>query len=157
MSSLGARGRVGFVPAGAAGVSLAWTGAWGRATWGPMSTHGSSRIHGDLRRSGCVGGLWAAGALAGYALGRSGTPAVRRFVGQAELARAERLVQRFGSAVLVVCRGVPVLAEASVVVAGTARVRFATFAAAVLTPFVLGIGVPAGAIWVARRLERRAS
>jgi len=91
------------------------------------------------------------------------------------------LMQRFGSTVLVLCRGVPVLAEASVVVAGAARVRFFTFAvvtgaaniglalayalltrlgwggsAAVGMPFVLGIVVPAVAIAVARSVERRA-
>lgn len=120
------------------------------------------------------------GALAGYALGRSGgTPLVERFVGRSELERAERLMARFGSAVLVVCRGVPVLAEASVVVAGAARMRFSTFVwvtgaanlglaaayallssagwggvAAVITPFVLGIVVPGIAIFIAKRLER---
>ncbi|HVR19090.1 MAG TPA: VTT domain-containing protein [Polyangiaceae bacterium] len=121
-----------------------------------------------------------AGALAGYVLGRSGgSAAVERFVGRDELERATRLMARFGSAVLVVCRGVPVLAEASVLVAGAARMRFATFAgvtaaanlglatayallssfgwggaAAVLTPFALGIAVPAVAIALAKRLER---
>jgi uncharacterized membrane protein YdjX (TVP38/TMEM64 family) len=121
-----------------------------------------------------------AGALAGYALGRSGgSTAVERFVGPGELERAERLMARFGSAVIIVCRGVPVLAEASVLVAGAARMRFATFAgvsaaanlglaaayallsrlgssgaAAAVTPFVLGIAVPALAIAVAKRLER---
>jgi uncharacterized membrane protein YdjX (TVP38/TMEM64 family) len=122
-----------------------------------------------------------AGAFAGYALGRSGgAPAVRRFVGDDELARAERLMARYGALVLVVCRGVPVLAEASVLAAGAAKLRFATFAlvtlsanlglasayallsrfgsggaAAVVTPFVLGIAVPGAAILAARRLERR--
>jgi uncharacterized membrane protein YdjX (TVP38/TMEM64 family) len=132
-------------------------------------------VHGALA-------IWlgmTAGALAGYVLGRSGgTPAVERFVGHDELERATRLMDRFGSAVLVVCRGVPVLAEASVLVAGATRMRFATFAtvtaaanlglatayallssfgwggtAAVVTPFVLGVAVPAVAIAVAKRLE----
>jgi uncharacterized membrane protein YdjX (TVP38/TMEM64 family) len=120
-------------------------------------------------------------ALAGYVLGRSGGNAlVGRFVGDDELRRAERLTARFGGAVLVVCRGVPVLAEASVLVAGAARMHFATFvavtgaanlglavayallsrigwsgAAAVVTPFALGIAVPAVAIAIARRFERR--
>ncbi len=127
--------------------------------------------------------IWAGmtvGALAGYALGRSGgTPLVARFVGPGELERVERLMERFGSAVIVVCRGVPVLAEASVLVAGAAKMRFRTFAwmstasnlglalayallstfgwqggAAVITPFVLGLAVPALAIVVARRVER---
>ena len=71
------------------------------------------------------------------------------------------------------------LAEASVVVAGAAKMRFSTFAwvtgaaylglaaayavlssagwggaAAVITPFVLGIAVPGVAIFIAKRLER---
>lgn len=122
-----------------------------------------------------------AGALLGYALGRSGgTPLVARLVGASELERAQRLMARFGSAVIVVCRGVPVLAEASVLVAGAARMRFRTFAwvsaaanlglalayallssfgwqggAAVFTPFVLGIAVPGVAIAIARRFERQ--
>lgn len=124
----------------------------------------------------------SAGALAGYALGRSGgAPVVARVMGRSELERAERLMARYGSAMLVLCRGVPVLAEASVLVAGAAKLGFATFAwvtaaanlglalaysllsvfgwsgpAAVLTPFALGIGVPAAAIALTKRLERRA-
>lgn len=124
-----------------------------------------------------------AGALAGYAVGRSGgTPLVERFVGRSELERAERLMARFGAAMLVVCRGVPVLAEASVVAAGAAKMSFVKFswvtvaanlglaaayallssfessgAVAVLMPFALGIAVPAVAIAIARRVERRAS
>ena len=121
-----------------------------------------------------------AGALAGYALGRSGgTALIERFVGRSELERADRLMTRFGAAMLVVCRGVPVLAEASVVAAGAARMPFARFAwvtlaanfglaaayallssfessgaAAVITPLALGIAVPAVAIAIAKRLER---
>jgi uncharacterized membrane protein YdjX (TVP38/TMEM64 family) len=127
--------------------------------------------------------IWAGmtlGALVGYALGRSGgTPIVERFVGRSELERAERLMARLGVAVLVVCRGVPVLAEASVLVAGAARMRFSAFVgvtsaanlglavayallsrvgwsgpAAVITPFVLGIAVPGAAMAIARRIER---
>lgn len=122
-----------------------------------------------------------AGAFAGYALGRrGGAPAVRRFVGDDELVRAERLMARYGALVIVVCRGVPVLAEASVLAAGAASMRFATFAgvtlcanlglaaayallsrfaldgaAAVMTPFVLGLAIPGAALLVAKRFERR--
>jgi uncharacterized membrane protein YdjX (TVP38/TMEM64 family) len=121
------------------------------------------------------------GALVGYTLGQTGgTLVVERFVGRSELERAERLTVRFGVAVLVVCRGVPVLAEASVLVAGAARMRLWTFLwvtsaanlglavayallsrvgwggpAAVLMPFVLGIAVPGVAIVVAKGFERR--
>lgn len=119
------------------------------------------------------------GALSGYTLGRSsGTRAVERFVGRAELERLGRLM-RFGPAMLIVCRGVPVLAEASVVVAGAARMRFWVFAlvagasnlglaiayallssfgwsgaAAIATPFVLGIAVPAVAVAIMKRVAR---
>ena len=128
--------------------------------------------------------IWAgmtAGALAGYALGRSGgAPLIVRFVGDDDLRRAERLMARFGGAVLVVSRGVPVLAEASVLAAGAARMPLLPFAlitaganlglavayallsrlgwggaAGVLTPFALGIAVPAIAVAIARKLERR--
>ncbi|HEY3497277.1 MAG TPA: VTT domain-containing protein, partial [Polyangiaceae bacterium] len=72
-------------------------------------------------------GLTAA-ALLGYAVGRYGGAALAlRVVGAAELARAERLHQRFGALVLIVCRGVPVLAEASTVFAGALRMRLAHF------------------------------
>jgi uncharacterized membrane protein YdjX (TVP38/TMEM64 family) len=122
----------------------------------------------------------SAGSVAGYALGKSGgTPLVARYVGPAELDRVSRLMDRVGVSMLIVCRGVPVLAEASVFVAGAARMRFFTFAwvtsaanlglavayallsslgwggvASFLTPFALGIAVPAVAIIVAKRLER---
>lgn len=124
-----------------------------------------------------------AGSLAGYALGRAGgTTLVERFVGRSELERAERLMTRFGAAMLVVCRGVPVLAEASVVAAGAAKMSFVTFvwvtlsanvglatayallssfessgAVAVVMPFALGIAVPAVAIAIAKQLERKPS
>ncbi|HEY3496699.1 MAG TPA: DedA family protein, partial [Polyangiaceae bacterium] len=92
--------------------------------------------------------------------------------------RAERLHQRFGALVLIVCRGVPVLAEASTVFAGALRMRlahfmlvtssanaglalaYATLASlgtgifALLAPFVLGIVLPALALLVVARLER---
>jgi uncharacterized membrane protein YdjX (TVP38/TMEM64 family) len=123
------------------------------------------------------------GSLAGYAFGRSGgTALVEQVVGRSELDRAERLMMRFGAAMLVVCRGVPVLAEASVVAAGAAKMPFVTFAwvtlaanlglaaayavlstfelhggVAVIMPFALGIAVPLVAMAIARRLERKTS
>jgi uncharacterized membrane protein YdjX (TVP38/TMEM64 family) len=118
------------------------------------------------------------GALLGYALGRYGGSALAlRVVGADELERAGRLHQRFGTAVLIVCRGVPVLAEASTVFAGALGMPFAGFAfvvgaanlglslayallagfgsgtVSVLAPFVLGIAVPALALAIVRRLE----
>lgn len=56
-----------------------------------------------------------AGALAAFALARLVGPRLaRRLAGPGELAQMERLAERHGAAALVVCRPVPVLAEASV-------------------------------------------
>jgi len=121
------------------------------------------------------------GAALGYAIGRGGgRPVAARLVGDGELARAERLMERYGAAVLVVCRGVPVLAEASVLLAGAARLGILRFAAVTgasnlglalayallsrafggevvsfVLPFALGILVPALAIGVVQLAERR--
>ena len=55
----------------------------------------------------------------GYWLGaRFGRPMANRLVGEQELARLEKLSQRFGDWVIVVTRPVPVLAEASALFAG---------------------------------------
>jgi uncharacterized membrane protein YdjX (TVP38/TMEM64 family) len=123
-----------------------------------------------------------AGAALGHAVGRSGGQAVAlRFVGAAELERAARLHERFGAAMLVVSRGVPVLAEASTLLAGALHMRFGSFlfatsaanlglslayalssligsgASAALAPFALGILVPALALGLSRLgLRRRA-
>jgi uncharacterized membrane protein YdjX (TVP38/TMEM64 family) len=121
-----------------------------------------------------------AGAVLGHTVGRSGGQAVAlRFVGAAELERAARLHERFGAAMLVVCRGVPVLAEASTLLAGALHMRFGAFllvtgaanaglslayalssrigsgAVAMLAPFALGIVVPALALGLARHSQRR--
>jgi membrane protein DedA with SNARE-associated domain len=84
---------------------------------------------------------WAAGAgviwlgmtlgcLAGYALGASaGRIFVMQVVGRHELERAQRLFNDLGPATLVVARAVPVLAEASIIAAGAARMPLAPFLA----------------------------
>jgi membrane protein DedA with SNARE-associated domain len=62
------------------------------------------------------------GSWVGYALGRwGGEPLARHTAGPAELERARRMMQRLGSWVLLICRGVPVLAEASTLLAGATR------------------------------------
>jgi 3-dehydroquinate synthase len=122
------------------------------------------------------------GAALGYALGKSGgRTLVRKLVGERELSRAERLASRFGTGVLVVSRGVPVLAEASTLLAGALAVPVGRFALVValsnlglalayallarvtslaaggfVLPFALGILVPALALLVLRRAEKRA-
>ena len=70
------------------------------------------------------------GALVGYALGaKPARSFTRPFVGDAEMLRAQSAFQRWGGWALVACRAVPVLAEASVVFAGVAGMRFGRFLA----------------------------
>lgn len=65
-----------------------------------------------------------AGALLGYGVGRTaGAGAVRRLVSDSELQRAARSHRRWGGVSLIVARAVPVLAESSVVLAGTVRME----------------------------------
>lgn len=74
--------------------------------------------------------IWSgmtAACLIGYAFGRQATGAARRFVGPAGLARAEGLMRHYGDYAIVICRPVPVLAEASVIFAGLVVVPFWRF------------------------------
>jgi uncharacterized membrane protein YdjX (TVP38/TMEM64 family) len=76
--------------------------------------------------------VWAGmmvGALLGYALGARASGMARRFVGEDGLRRAESLVRRYGDWTIVMCRPVPVLAEASVIFAGLVQAPFARFLA----------------------------
>jgi uncharacterized membrane protein YdjX (TVP38/TMEM64 family) len=68
------------------------------------------------------------GCLIGYAFGSRGSGAAGRLVGTESLARASDLMTRYGDLTLVLCRPVPVLAEASVVFAGLVRSPFPRFA-----------------------------
>lgn len=72
---------------------------------------------------GCCAGYWI-----GRRLGRAGALKV---VAAGELARAEVAVSSFKDVALLACRPVPVLAEASVLAAGTLRVPFRRFVAVV--------------------------
>jgi membrane protein DedA with SNARE-associated domain len=120
-------------------------------------------------------------AWLGYAIGRwGGEPLARRMAGPDELVRAGRMMERYGTWVVLVCRGVPVLAEASTLLAGATRVNAWRFlwitslgnaglscayaliglldlrgAGALLAPFVFGIAVPGLAIALLRPLTRR--
>jgi uncharacterized membrane protein YdjX (TVP38/TMEM64 family) len=69
-----------------------------------------------------------AACLIGYALGARTSGLARRFVGEEGLSRAERLVRAYGDWTILLCRPVPVLAEASVIFAGLVRAPFARFA-----------------------------
>jgi len=74
-----------------------------------------------------VWGGMMAGCLLGYAIGSRGAQATRRFIGEDGIARASSLVNRYGDMTIVLCRPVPVLAEASVVFAGLMRTRYGRF------------------------------
>ena len=76
----------------------------------------------------CFVGLSCA-SLCGYALGRyAGGPMALRIVGRAQLDRFAGLTRRYGDALLVAFRAMPVLAEATTILAGISRMppwRFA--------------------------------
>ena len=120
-------------------------------------------------------------AWLGYFLGRwGGEPLAKRMAGPSELERAARLMDRYGNWVVLVCRGVPVLAEASTLLAGATRVNPWRFllvttlgnvglscayavigvldlrgVCALLAPFGFGIAVPALAMLLLRPLTSR--
>lgn len=52
-------------------------------------------------------------------MGRAGREKVRRFVTEAEYARASRLLDRWGMVAIVATRPVPILAEVMSIIAGT--------------------------------------
>jgi len=69
----------------------------------------------------CFVGLSCA-SLAGYALGRyAGGPLTQRIVGRAQLERFAELSRRHGDLLLVAFRAMPVLAEATTILAGISR------------------------------------
>ena len=87
---------------------------------------------------GWAGGLliWAgmsAGCAFGYWLGgRAARPLALRYLGRAQLDRANRIAAGIGPAALVLTRAIPVLAEAATVAAGLAAMPAARFFAATL-------------------------
>lgn len=96
---------------------------------------------------GIVGGTLASwtgmtlGAVIGFALARRwGTPFALWLSSEEDLERMHGLSQRFGPAVLIVGRGVPVLAEASVLLMGIHQLSWRRFLPAVLLSN-LGIAV----------------
>jgi membrane protein DedA with SNARE-associated domain len=68
------------------------------------------------------------GCVVGYAVGARGAAAARKLVGEDGIARAAALFARYGNLTIVLCRPVPVIAEASVVFAGLVHAPFARFA-----------------------------
>jgi uncharacterized membrane protein YdjX (TVP38/TMEM64 family) len=81
------------------------------------------------------------GCVLGYAAGSRSTALARRVVGEDGLVRAADLVRRYGDWALVLCRPVPVLAEASVIFAGLAHASFGRVTA--LTALA-NLGIAAG-------------
>lgn len=76
-----------------------------------------------------------AGAILGHMLGtRAGRALGIKLVGDAEMARAGRLLERVGPMLLIVTRGVPVLAESAVIAAAAAGMPMRRF----LPPTCLG-------------------
>lgn len=98
-------------------------------------------------------------SLAGYALGRwAGEPVAARIVGAAELARFRERAARHGDWLLVAFRALPVLAEATTLLAGMARMpllRFVTLVSlgnAVVAALYAGIGAVSASpttFWIA--------
>jgi uncharacterized membrane protein YdjX (TVP38/TMEM64 family) len=79
------------------------------------------------------------GCAAGLLLGRSGAPLSRRILGQGLFQRFAAASARHGTVLILVCRAVPVLGEASIVAAGAGRMPFApALAAAAAANFVIG-------------------
>jgi uncharacterized membrane protein YdjX (TVP38/TMEM64 family) len=73
------------------------------------------------------------GAILGFALARRfGLPLARRFSREEDLAQTGAIVGRYGPAVLVLGRGVPVVAEASVLIAGLHALSWRKFLPPVL-------------------------
>jgi uncharacterized membrane protein YdjX (TVP38/TMEM64 family) len=67
------------------------------------------------------------GCGVGYAFGWKGAAAARRLVGDDGIERAAKLASRYGDLTIVLCRPVPILAEASVVFAGLVGAPLARF------------------------------
>jgi uncharacterized membrane protein YdjX (TVP38/TMEM64 family) len=85
------------------------------------------------------------GCIIGYAFGARAAAAARRLVGEDSLARAARVMERYGPWALVICRPIPVFAEASLVFAGLVRAPVMPFL--VLTAWAdLGIALAYAAV-----------
>lgn len=68
-----------------------------------------------------------ASCLLGYWLGRSGRPLGKRMVGSKEIQRLDNLEMRIGDWAIVAVRAVPVLAEASTILAGMGKMPVRRF------------------------------
>lgn len=82
-----------------------------------------------------------AGCLVAYALGARASGAAQRFVGAESLVRARELAARYGNWAIVLCRPVPVLAEATILAAGLVR---APLGRVLLLAGAANLGIAAG-------------
>ncbi len=69
-------------------------------------------------------------AVLGFALGRRGSRLLTRVVSPAEKARADALLSRYGALAVLVTRAVPLLAETTVIMAGTSPMSWRRMLAA---------------------------
>lgn len=69
-------------------------------------------------------GAMTTSCVIGWLLGTRVTPLARRFIGETELPKLQTLLDRYGVIFLLALRTIPVLAEASVLLAGIARQPF---------------------------------
>ncbi|MCU1350077.1 MAG: associated Golgi protein-related protein [Acidobacteria bacterium] len=63
-------------------------------------------------------------ALAGFAIGRAGTPAIRRFVTEPQHERASAFLERWGVFAIALSRPIPILAETVSILAGSSSLRW---------------------------------
>ena len=82
-----------------------------------------------------------AGSFVGYWVGQRSAPLAQRLVGDDGLRRAGALAERYGPWAIVLCRPVPVLAEATVVFAGVIRAPLSRF---VTLTALSNLGIAAG-------------
>lgn len=96
-----------------------------------VSTFGGHML-GFLGGTAVSWGGMTVGAALGFFLARAfGRPLASRLSGEATLDRVDALASRFGAAVLVVARAVPLFAEASVLLMGASRLPWNRFLLAV--------------------------
>jgi uncharacterized membrane protein YdjX (TVP38/TMEM64 family) len=68
---------------------------------------------------GCMGA-----SAFGFVLGRTGAPWLRRLVTSQEKAHADALLERYGTLAIIVTRPLPLLAETTVIMAGTSAMKW---------------------------------
>ncbi len=83
--------------------------------------------------------------LVGFLIGRRGGPLLLRSASPVERDRADRFLRRWGSLAVVVSRPVPLLAEATAIVAGTSSLGWGPVAVAAVAGSVPGALLYAGA------------